>query len=192
MSSRAAHLRRVWLTSCLSTGVLTTSIVRLGAQSAAAAPPAIRVWAFGRIGPAWSSAKSGNYGARLASGALGIAGSYGAALGMIRTTANADARWLPDSPVPGMQDVAVLIGARSRGDRLFLAGVVGVANATPGGTFSPSGALIRGELAPTFDLSAHADYRVVGGAFALSGVLGPPSIRYVALSIGVELGWLGR
>jgi hypothetical protein len=40
-------------------------------------------------------------------------------------------------------------------------------------------------------LSAHADYRVAGFSLALSGVLGPPPVRFVALSFGAELGWFG-
>jgi hypothetical protein len=45
-------------------------------------------------------------------------------------------------------------------------------------------------LAPPFDPSANADYRVAGAALALSGVRGPRNTRYVAISLGIELRWV--
>ena len=83
-------------------------------------------------------------------------------------------------------DYAVPAGARSRGDRLFITAAAGVAKTT----LDLGGSSI-GHLVPTFDLSAHADYRVAGAALAPSGVLGPTNTRYVAISLGVKLGWLG-
>ena len=174
--------------------LLTAPFCRLGAQAAVVTPPPEwRAWAFGRVGPAQTSAA-----ARRARppqrGVLGSAGgglpatSYGAILGMVRAT-DTERGSFEDVPSNTIHDYAVLAGARSRGDRLFIAGAAGIAQVDGGNTGITTSS--NRHLAPAFDLSAHADYRVAGVALALSGVMGPASSRYAAISLGIEVGWLG-
>lgn len=97
-----------------------------------------------------------------------------------------------DTPTSGMHDYAVLAGARSPGDRLLITGAAGMAYATPDNVSNADGTLnSTSHFAPAFDLSAHAAYRVAGLGVSVSGVLGPSSIRYIAVSVGAELGWFG-
>jgi hypothetical protein len=189
---RRAHAARHSAISCLGIALLVAPLCRSGAQAAADASPAEwRGWAFLHLGPAQTSA----IGARdrdnaiLASLSGGVAGSYGAILGMFRAT---DTERLSFSSAPGVQDYAVLAGARSRGDRLFVVGAAGIAQAMTTNTTGPTGAPNSNrQFVPAFDLSAHADYRVAGLALTVSGVVGPKNIRYVAISLGAELGWFG-
>ncbi len=109
---------------------------------------------------------------------------------MVRA-ADTESGGFEDNPPPGVQDYALLAGLRSRGDDLWAAAAVGLAQATDGesrvGRLTP----LHRAMA-TYDLSAHADYLVVGSVLSLSGTLGPADTRYVALTLGVELGWFGR
>ena len=108
---------------------------------------------------------------------------------MVRATDNEYAGF-EDNPPSGEQDYAVLAGVRSRGDRLFVVGAAGLAQSERTDLRNSFGVLTpERKLAPAFDLSAHADYVVVGLSLNVSGVLGPPSARYIAASLGVELGW---
>jgi hypothetical protein len=183
-SYAARRSRMAWL----NVARLAAPMCQLGAQAAVVAPsPQWRVWGFGSVGPArtWQLDTRGRPNAVYASLAGGLAASYGTILGIVRVT-DSERFSFGDTFSNKIYDYAVLAGARSRGDRLFIAAAAGVANAT----------LDRGSssvelLAPAFDLSAHADYRVAGVALALSGVLGPASTRYVAISLGAEVGWLG-
>ena len=73
-----------------------------------------------------------------------------------------------------------------------MVGAVGLAQATPiGGTDGLYALNPDRRVALAFDLSAHADYAVAGLALALSGTLGPPTVRCLAVSLGAELGWFG-
>lgn len=158
-------------------------------KSDAQAAPAVaandwRAWAFGRAGVGRDAGSN----ARLASLAGGIAASRGSLLAMAR--AAAVAACCSDNPPPSVQDYALLAGLRTRGDRLFIAGAAGLARATNGesrvGFLTP-----RERFVPTYDLSAHADYLVTGTVLTLSGTFGPADTRYVALGLGIELGWFG-
>lgn len=165
---------------------------RLGAQAGAVSPPPQwRGWGFARVGPAqtWRFDTHARPGAVFGSFAAGVTASYGSMLGILRAT-DTECGCFLDSPPAPIHDYAVLAGVRSRGDRLFFAGAAGIAKAdhAPSGILGPTNA----HLAPTFDVSAHADYRVAGVALALSGVLGPASTRYVAISFGAEIGWFGH
>lgn len=167
-------------------------VCRLGAQAGAVSPPAQwRGWAFVRIGPAqtWRFDTHARPGAVFDSFGAGVTASYGSILGMVRATDNEGPCCRDNQPNP-IHDYAVLAGARSRGDGVFFAAAAGIAKAddTPSGILGPTNA----HLAPTFDVSAHADYRIAGVALALSGVLGPASTRYVAISFGAEIGWFGH
>jgi len=174
----------------LSIAPLIIPFRRIGAQAAVTAPREWRAWAFGRLGVGRGGAAEPNLfrqdDARLGSLAAGVAASYGAMLGMVRVT-DTETFSFSDSPHNGVQDYAVLAGVRSRDDRLFVAGAAGLAQATPIGTDNG----LERRVAPTFDLSAHADYGLAGLALTLSGTLGPADTRYFALSFGAELGWFG-
>jgi hypothetical protein len=117
----------------------------------------------------------------------GVAASYGLLLGMVRVT---DSQQLFDGP--GVHDNALLAGVRSRGDHLFVAGAVGIGQAAPSETSDAGTATGAQQAGFAYDFSAHADYEVAGVALAISGVAGPPKTSYVAVTVGVELGWFGR
>ncbi len=189
--SRRFRIARASTLSLLAVVLFAAPYRAIGAQvTALGALTDWRAWAFGRVGPAQTSLGDthGRSGAVLGSLAGGIGVSYGRILGMVRVADTED--WsFRDSRISGTRDDAVLAGLRSRGDRLFVAGAVGLAQAMPGagiGTASPGRPLV-----PAYDLSAHADYHVVGLALTASGVLGPANTRYLALSLGVEAGWFG-
>lgn len=42
-----------------------------------------------------------------------------------------------------------------------------------------------------YDLSAHGAYRLAGLELALSGVAGGSQRSYIALTLGLDIGWLG-
>jgi hypothetical protein len=110
---------------------------------------------------------------------------------MVRATSNQTLSF-SDGPNAEMQDCAVLAGARSRGDRLFVSGAAGIAFASSndGGSAIGSSNSNR-HLLPAFDLSAHANRRIIGVALSVSGVLGSAENRYVTISLGAELGRFG-
>jgi hypothetical protein len=191
MSDRFACRCRYVLRSLmawLSVALLTAPMCRLGAQATPTAPlREWRAWAFGSVGPArtWQLDSNDRPGALFASLGGGLAVSYGGIVGIVRAN-DTERVSFGDTFSNKIYDYAVLAGARSRGDRLFVTAAAGVAKTT----LDLGGSSIR-HLAPTLDLSAHADYRIAGAALALSGVLGPTNTRYVAISLGVALGWLG-
>jgi hypothetical protein len=121
--------------------------------------------------------------------AVGAAASYGILVGMVRAADTE--QWNFEAPARGVQDYAVLAGVRSRGERLFMVGAVGLAQATPVEDIGVFGAPNPRRLALAFDLSAHADYTVGGLSLALAGTLGPPKVNCLAVSLGAELGWFG-
>jgi hypothetical protein len=165
---------------CLSMALLTAPFRGAGAQMEAGE---WRAWAFGRAGAAAAS-KADLRGQMLPSVGAGIAASYGPLLGMVRAT-DIEPGSFEDNAGTGMTEYAVLAGVRSPGERLFVAGAAGIGESAQHVTLNSN------QLVPAFDLSAHADYRFVGVALTISGVLGPSSARYVALSLGAELGKLG-
>jgi hypothetical protein len=109
------------------------------------------------------------------------------ALGMVRAT---DSEQLFVGP--GVRDDALLIGLRSRADHLFVAGAAGIDRATAFETGDSGTSTGSAQTAFAYDLSAHADFRIVGLALAISGVVGPQKTSYVAVTLGAELGWFGR
>ena len=153
-------------------------------------PTEWQVWAFGRLGGASSApgAVATSGGGVLTSLGGGVAASYGPLLGMVRVT---DSEQLFVGP--GVRDDALLVGVRSRDDHLFAAGAVGIARATAFQTTDGSGT-ITGSPRTTFgyDGSVHAAFRAAGIALSVSGVVGPQKTSYVAVALGVELGWFGR
>jgi hypothetical protein len=192
MASRLVHQARGPMISCLGLALLAAPPSRIGAQAAATASTEWRGWSFVRVGPAQTSRVDlhGRADALLGSLGGGVAASYGPILGMVRATDTED--WsFRDSRILGMRDYAVLAGARSRGDRLFVAGAAGIAQSTAEGLNANGTSNFSRQLAPAFDLSAHADYRVGGLALTISGVLGRANARYVAVSLGAEVGWFG-
>jgi hypothetical protein len=116
--------------------------------------------------------------------------SYRVGFGMLRVAYNE--RFSFETPDSGVQDYAALAGVRSRGDRLFVTGAAGLALATPiGGSNDLYSLHPDRHIAIAYDLSTHADRRIGGLALALSGVVGPATVTYVALSLHAELGWFG-
>jgi hypothetical protein len=189
---RQVRIARGWTLASLGLALLVAPVGRIGAQSNTAAADQWRAWAFVRLGPAQTEHHDGRGGnAVFVSLGGGVAASYGSLFGMLRETDN-ESGTFSDNPPAGMLDYALLAGARTRGDRLFFAAAAGIGQAKPSdsstGVATPS---FTGQLVPAFDLSAHADYRVAGLSLTISGVLGPPSTRYVAISLGAELGWFG-
>jgi hypothetical protein len=117
----------------------------------------------------------------------GIAASRGMLLAMVRVT---DSEQLFAGP--GVRDNALLVGARSQGNHLFFVGTAGVARATAFESGDSGTSTGPSQTALAYDVSAHTDFRVAGLALAASGVVGPAKTSYVALTLGVELGWFGR
>jgi len=178
------------IASMLGPAALGLPLIKAGGQSGATLghTTAWRGWAFARLGGASSApvsvATSG--GGVLTSLSAGVAASYGMVLGMVRVT---DSQQLFDGP--GVRDNALLVGARSRGDHLFGAGAVGIGQATPSESSDAGTSYGTQQAAFAYDFSAHADYDVLGLALAVSGVVGPTKTSYVAVTLGVELGWFG-
>jgi hypothetical protein len=128
-----------------------------------------------------------NGGGVLTSLSGGVAASYGMLIGMVRVTGS---QQLFDGP--GVVDEALLAGVRSSGDHFFVTGAAGIAQATPsvsGDAGTTNGAA---QAAFAYDFAGHAGFRVAALSLAVSGVAGPSKTSYVALSLGVELGWFGR
>jgi hypothetical protein len=191
-SSRAVSGSRSPAALCLIFALLAAPRGRIDAQATIEAVACDwRGWAFVRLGPAETSQPDahGRDGALLGAFSGGVAASYRRILMMVRAT-DTDPWSFSDSPTTGTRDFAVLAGARSRGSSLFVTAAAGIAEARQtdrGGGL----ANVNGHLSPAFDLSAHADYRVAGGSLTVSGVLGPATSRYIAISLGAELGWFG-
>lgn len=153
-------------------------------------PTSIRAWAFARLGGASGApvgvATSG--GGVLTSASAGVAVSDGMLLGMVKLS---DSFQFMDGPE--IRDWALLAGVRSRGDHVFIAGAAGIAQARPFENGDSGGGPVGSqEAALAYDLSAHADYRVAGVSFSISGVYGPAKRSYVAALLGLEAGWFGR
>jgi len=191
-----AEMRRPRGSRPTALALITVTLVLLALSSRSICAQAVgvpalsqfRAWAFGRLGPAQTTLPGSPI---FASFGGGVAASYGAIVGILRATDN-EYSGFEDNPPPGEQDYAVLAGVRSPGDGLFVVGAAGLAQSVRSDIRDSFGALIsQRRLAPAFDLSAHADYRVAGLSLTVSGVLGPPSVRYAALSLGAELGWFG-
>lgn len=171
--------------------LLSAPIMTVGGQTGGtpAESTAWQGWAFLRLGAAssvpWAVATAGHY--ALISAGGGVAASHGMVLGMVRAT--------DSEPIvgQGVRDDALLIGMRSRSDYLFVAGAVGIDRATPRVTTDGAGNTTGSpQTAFAYDLSAHADYGIVGLALSVSGVVGPQRTSYGAVTLGAELGWFGR
>jgi hypothetical protein len=185
-SDRCLRVAWIVVVSCLGTAPLGAQNA-IAVHAVGASPASIenewRAWAFGRVGAARTS--------RVAVGSIagGIAVSDGAILGMVRAADNQQLSF-GDQPEPDVRDYALLAGVRSRGDRLFVVAAAGVARATWNDNSRVSNP--SRHFASAFDVSAHADYRVAGLTLAVSGILGAAETRYVALTLGAELGRFGR
>jgi hypothetical protein len=179
------------IASILGLTLLGTPLMKVGGQTGAtpAAPTAWRGWVFARLGGASSApvAVATSGAGVLTSLSGGVAASYGPLFGMVRVT---DSQQLFDGP--GVLDNAMLAGVRSRGDHLFVAGAIGIAQATPSETSDAGTATGPHQAGFAYDVSAHADFSVAGLALAISGVVGPQRTSYVAVTLGAELGWFGR
>ena len=94
----------------------------------------------------------------------------------------------------GVRDNGLLGGLRTGGRRLFGSAAVGFANASHYHQCDQCG---RTDVEPpagvmTYDVTAHANLRVLGAAASFSGVVGPARVRYSAFTVGLEVGWFGR
>jgi hypothetical protein len=188
-SSRRHALFPLRVRSCVSLALFALPLHGAGAQTdGVVASFPWRAWAFARVGPAVTSLPGSQV---FGSAEGGVAASYRELVGMVRATDNEKISF-EDNPAHGEQYYAALAGARTRGDRLFVAGALGVARSVRHDVVSDGGELTsRRTFDPAFDASAHADFRIAGLAVAISGIAGPPSVRYVAFSLGAELGWFG-
>jgi hypothetical protein len=189
MNYRSLMRSAILKTTTLALLLVSMRVMKVHAQTAAPAP-AWQGWAFVRLGGASSApgAVATSGGGVLTSLGAGIAASRGMLLAMVRVTGNVQL-----FVGPGVQDKTLLVGTRSRGDHLFVAGSVGVARATAFETSDGGGTSYgASQTALAYDVSAHTDFRVAGLALAASGVVGPAKTSYVALTLGVELGWFGR
>ena len=94
----------------------------------------------------------------------------------------------------GVSEQSFLAGVRSRGHRLFAAGVVGYSSASPyhSGGFdqSPTHSSAEGSLA--YEGSVHANYMGLGIALSAFGDIGSTRASYTAMTLSVELGMFGR
>ena len=93
----------------------------------------------------------------------------------------------------GVREDAFLIGVRSPNPRVFGGAAIGVASALPYhkcSCESPPSARPR-EFGLAYDLSSHANARVIGVAFGVAGVAGPAEASYHAVTVSVELGRFG-
>jgi hypothetical protein len=152
-------------------------------------PKPLLAWAFLRLG-------AGSLGPRIPartpddqvpSLSAGLAGSIGPFVGMARFT---DSEAIFEGP--GVEDQALLAGVRSGGHDLFVVGAAGLARAKAVENFdNGSGTHGPSEAALAYDLSAHADFRIIGLGLAVSGVVGAERTTYIALTLGLELGWFG-
>lgn len=180
MFSRRSQIGRRFMIECLSMALLSASSRGANAQVESGEWHA---WAFGRAGAAVAS-KADLPNQPLPSVGAGVAVSYGALLGMVRAT-DIEPGSFEDNAGTGNTDYAVLAGVRSRGERLYLGVAAGISQSRQQLTLNSN------QLVPAFDLSAHADSRFAGVALTVSGVFGPSSAQYAAISLGVEFGKLG-
>ena len=94
----------------------------------------------------------------------------------------------------GVRDDALLVGARTTNHRAFAAAAIGLASARPyfecdcteGKTQKPQA------FAFAYDATVHANVRVIGVGFSLSGVAGPARVSYLTLTTSLEFGWFGQ
>jgi hypothetical protein len=189
---RGPFLTRAPIASVVGLMLLSAPVMKVSGQTGAAPrdSTAWQAWAFGRLGGASGApgAVATSGGGVLTSAGGGVAASYGTLVGMLRAT---DSEQLFVGP--GVRDNALLVGVRSRADHLFVACAVGIDRATAFQTTDGSGTITGSpQTAFAYDISAHADFRVVGIALAISGVVGPQRTSYVAVTLGPEFGWFGR
>lgn len=98
-----------------------------------------------------------------------------------------------DAP-DGVREDAFLVGVRSSNNRVFGGATLGVGSAVPSRDCSceePQPAQPR-EYGLAYDLTAHANARILGFAFGFGGVVGPARLSYNAFTVSVELGRFGR
>ena len=97
-----------------------------------------------------------------------------------------------DAP-DGVREDAFLIGVRSTNHRVFGGEALGFASAVPAQDCNceqPATAKAR-EFALAYDITAHANARILGIAFGFGGSVGPRRVTYNAFTVSVELGRFG-
>lgn len=92
-------------------------------------------------------------------------------------------------------DQAFLVGARTRGDRGFLLGALGVGKVASSITCDGpcNGGLTRPSASTmSYSLEAHGNLELVGVGLTMFGALGPASTRFNAFVLTLNVGWFGR
>ncbi len=94
----------------------------------------------------------------------------------------------------GVRDSGLLGGVRAGWRHLFGSASLGYANANHYHQCEDCG---HTDVSPpvgvmVYDVTAHANFFVLGAAVSYSGIQGPPSVRYSVFTLGLEAGWFGR
>lgn len=94
----------------------------------------------------------------------------------------------------GVRDNGLLGGVRTGWRHLFGSASLGFANANHYVQCDGCG---KDQVSPpvgvmVYDVTAHANFFVVGAAASFSGVVGPTPVRYSVVTVGFEAGWFGR
>jgi hypothetical protein len=89
-------------------------------------------------------------------------------------------------------DKAFLIGARTRGNRGFVLGAVGISKVASSRSCDCSGGLTRpAAMTMGYSLEAHGQLELAGVGVVVFGALGPTSVRYNAFAVTLNAGWFG-
>lgn len=177
------------LRAAIGVAIIAASTPSRAAAQSSADDRTVAVWISAAFGPgslsgATSSQLAGVARANVSVGPW-VASLRGAEIGPIFGTGD------------GISETAVLVGLRSEGRRTFVSAALGYAVATPNATASATAAGAPtwtggGSSVLAFDLTAHANARIVGVVASLSGSAGPSHVRHTELTAGLELGWFGQ
>ena len=89
-------------------------------------------------------------------------------------------------------DRALLVGARTSGNRWYLLGAVGIADITSPGACSDCRPLFPPTTEFAYSLEGHGTGTFVGLGVTMFGALGPPEVRYNTIAITLNIGMFGQ
>lgn len=90
-------------------------------------------------------------------------------------------------------DRALLVGARTRGNRWFLLGAAGIADIASSHTCDACTALTRPPVTEVaYSVEGHGNLTFVGIGVTMFGALGPVQARYNAIALTLNVGTFGR
>ena len=175
--------------ACILLGMVSPALV--SAQSSAAtslAPvhvPSIGLWASIDGGSAHLASVSTSEGA--------LIGKINLSVGPAMLTFRANDAG-PFMEGDGVRDTGLLGGVRAGWRHLFGSASLGFGNANHVHQCEDCG---HTDVSPpvgvmVYDVTAHANFFVLGAAASYSGIQGPPSVRYSVFTLGLEAGWFGR